>query len=352
MYLIVGIDPGTTTGIAALNFEGELVHIFSSKDFGLDRVIGHLIHIGRVSLIATDVNPAPEFVSKLVTKLGSGLFLPEESLRIDEKIRLTKDYKVKNSHERDALSAAINAFNRFKNKFEKIDMRGYKDDVKHMVVQGISIENAIEKLKEKEIITEKPEILQPVIEISEEERRIRSLEKQNARLKEVISEKEEEIERLRFLISNIKRRYEIKIRRITKSYGSRGIVRYLGGQIENLNNKLKGIDKLKELWQKTAKKELVPVGVFPEVSSGIVLIKRKLKGVDLENLGDIEIAFVENPPDRNYLGERGIVVADPGYVKEISGCFYITTNDLNEIWALKKISLDRIIENYRKERIN
>lgn len=352
MYLIVGIDPGTTTGIAILNFKGELVNLFSSKDFGIDRVIEHLIPLGKVSVISTDVNPAPEFVSKLVTKLGSRLFLPEESLRIEEKIRLSRNYNTKNSHERDALSSAINAFNKFSNKFRKIELLGYGDDVKHRVIKGISIENAIEGIKGEEVVPEKSEIIQPEAEISGEERRIRSLEKQSLRLREIISEKENEIKRLRFVISDMRKRYDFKIRKIMKSAESEYIIKSLEKTIDNLNGRLKEIDKLTEIWKKALRKEIISVGVFPEITSGIVLIKKRLKEQDLEGLRDIEIAFVQNPSDRKYLKGKGIIVADPGYVKEISGCFYITVEDLNKIREMEKISLDGIIEDYRRGRTN
>ncbi len=370
MYLIVGIDPGTTTGIAILNFKGELVNLFSSKDFGIDRVIEHLIPLGKVSIISTDVNPAPEFVSKLVTKLGSRLFLPEESLKIEEKIRLSRNYNTKNSHERDALSSAINAFNKFSNKFRKIELLGYGDDVKHRVIKGISIENAIEGIKEEEVVPEKSEIIQPEAEISGEERRIRSLEKQSLRLREIISEKEKEIKRLRLVISDIRKRYDFKIRKINpkfrefrsydfpeenhikKSAESEYIIKSLEITVDNLNERLKDIDKLTELWKRASGKEVIPVGVFPEITSGIVLIKKRLKEQDLEGLRDIEIAFVQNPSDRKYLKGKGIIVADLGYVKEISGCFYITVEDLNKIREMEKISLDGIIEDYRRGRTN
>lgn len=350
-YLIAGIDPGTTTAIAILDFNGKILNLFSSKDLGLDRVIEHLLSFGKVSIIATDVHPAPEFVSKLVTKLGSRLFMPGEPLRIGEKITLARDYKARNSHERDALSAAINAFNKFRNKFEKIESLGYGDDVKHLVTQGISIENAIEKLREKEVLPEKPEI-QPVIEISEEKRRIRSLEKQNEMLRKIIAEKDNEIKRLRLVISEIRRRFEFRLRKIRKSAESEERVKHLRDTINSLNEKLKEIDKLREIWKKSAKKELIPVGIFPEVNSGIVLIKRRLRREDLGNLEDIEIALIENESDRDYLEEKGIITASPDYIKEISGCFYITTEDLNKIRELKKILLDRIVEDYRKKRVN
>jgi len=37
--LIVGIDPGTTLGYAAIDFEGNLIRVYSDKNFDLNSLI-------------------------------------------------------------------------------------------------------------------------------------------------------------------------------------------------------------------------------------------------------------------------------------------------------------------------
>jgi len=68
-HLIAGVDPGTTTGLAAVDFMGRVVDLHSSKDMGMDRAIERLVSLGSVSVIATDVSPVPGFVSRMAGNL-------------------------------------------------------------------------------------------------------------------------------------------------------------------------------------------------------------------------------------------------------------------------------------------
>lgn len=352
MHLIVGIDPGTKTGIAVLNFDGKLIDLFSSKNLGLNRTIEHLISLGKVSLIATDVNPVPNFVSRIATKLGSSLFVPEESLHVNEKIELTRAYKTKDSHQRDALAAALIAFSKFKNKFRKMDSLELGDDAKHLVVHGFSIESAIKELQKEE----KPKAIEKAKKkqikeraLSEEEKQIRRLEKQNSVLKREIPIKEEEIERLKKKISSIRRSYKIKLKKEPEIRKRDHIIRSLEASITELNARLGDIERLRNLWQKLIRGKIIPVAIFPE-NSKLVWIKGKLKRHDLDKLDGVEVAFTDNPRDREHLSRMGIITADPKHLSEISDCVYINSQDLKRIMLSKEISLDEIIRSYRSER--
>jgi predicted RNase H-like nuclease (RuvC/YqgF family) len=84
VYLIVGVDPGTTKGIAALDFRGNVVGVLSGKEMGLDAVLEYLIGLGTVSVVATDVCPAPDFVLKVASRSLAQSFMfrpnPRKSL--------------------------------------------------------------------------------------------------------------------------------------------------------------------------------------------------------------------------------------------------------------------------------
>jgi len=350
LYLIVGIDPGTTTGIAALNFNGELIDLFSSRDLGMDGVIAHLIKLGKVSVVATDVTPTPNFVSKLAARLGAIVHTPHESISVTEKVELTRVYKTEDSHQRDALAAALITLNKFKNKFKKIDSLRLGDDVKHLVLQGHSIDDAVNMLKEKKKpkAIEKPKPRREVI-LPEGERRIRRLERQNILLKKQLEEKDKEIRELKRKILIIKNRYRKEIRKEAEIRKRDQRIKGLEASLNDLRDKLKDIDKIRDLWKILSEGNIKPIGVFPERYNGLTLIKRRLKKRDLEELDGIDVAFSSEPINYEPLLDRGILVTDTKYVKEEANLYYITTDDLKRLKS-KRTPLEKIIEDYRKKR--
>ncbi len=146
-YIIVGLDPGTTTGIAALNLGGELVDLISSRALSSSEVIEWIAARGRPLVVATDVFPTPGSVEKVKRAFNAVLFSPGGDIPSEEKIALGKELGYKNDHERDALAAAICAFKKYRNKFlqveKKVPSEIDPDEVKALVVRGYSIENAI-----------------------------------------------------------------------------------------------------------------------------------------------------------------------------------------------------------------
>ncbi len=146
-YIIVGLDPGTTTGIAALNLSGELVDLTSSRGLSSSDVIEWIAARGRSLLVATDVFPTPGGVEKVKRAFNAVLYSPGGDIPAEEKIALGKEFSYKNDHERDALAAAISAFKKYKNKFLLVEKKSPPevdpDEVKALVVRGYSIENAI-----------------------------------------------------------------------------------------------------------------------------------------------------------------------------------------------------------------
>ena len=146
-YIIVGLDPGTTTGIAALNLSGELVDLISSRGLSSSDVIEWIAARGRSLVVATDVYPTPGSVEKVKRAFNAVLYSPGGDIPAEEKIALGKEFGYKNDHERDALAAALSAFKKYKNKFLQVEKKSPSeidpDEVKALVVRGYSIENAI-----------------------------------------------------------------------------------------------------------------------------------------------------------------------------------------------------------------
>jgi hypothetical protein len=155
--VLVGIDPGTTTGLAIVNLDGKLCRVISAKNFSLKDILSLLVKYPQVLIVASDVSPVPRLVEKVASTLSSVLYTPPHSLSVAEKKELVDskfsrdDYG--NSHERDALAAALKAYNHFKPKLENLDKRLKEKDladisveVKSLAVKGMSLHRAVKSL--------------------------------------------------------------------------------------------------------------------------------------------------------------------------------------------------------------
>ncbi|MEQ9714821.1 MAG: DUF460 domain-containing protein [Candidatus Asgardarchaeum sp.] len=221
-YIIVGVDPGTTTGLACLDLDGNLVYLNSHKEWSRSEIIRVITEIGIPILIASDVNPPPDFVNKLASTLQIPIFYPERNLTVNEKRALVENFlstksqfSVNTAHERDALSAAIKAFYHYKPKLDKIEALiksekiplHYKQKIKADVIRGKSIISAIrEMLTKTDAEEQKPS--QENVKLSADKNIISSFDKslldQISKLQEHISFLERENERLRLEIKNLK----------------------------------------------------------------------------------------------------------------------------------------------------
>lgn len=352
MHLIVGVDPGTTTGIAVLNLEGKLVDILSSKDFGMDKIISYITSLGKASLIATDVNPTPSSISKLSAQLGSTVFTPHESLGVEGKISLTRDYILRNAHERDALAAALNAYNKLRNKLQRIPSG--KDKIKHLVLQGVSIDDAIKKAQEskkrpeKKIVKAKPE-KRPVAGI-EKDRLIRKLRERTSYLEEQLELRDRAVGRLKEKIRGVERNYRLGLGKGGEIRNRDILIAGLEYSMKKKKERIKELEGVRDLWKKTARGEITPVGVFPEELNGLSWIKRKLGDRDMRVLGKIGTAFTSNQHNRRILAERNILALGDKFLHEICGCVFISAADLEEEMEDRGASVEAIIEEYRRER--
>ncbi|MBN2014127.1 MAG: DUF460 domain-containing protein [Candidatus Altiarchaeota archaeon] len=350
MYLIVGVDPGTTTGVAVLNFRGEPVDLFSSKDLSMDKIIHRLVKSGRSSVIATDVNPAPGFVSKLAAQLGARVYTPPESLSVSEKIDLTRNHKTSDAHQRDSLAAALFTFNRFKNRLQKIDSMNLGDDVKHLVLQGHSTSEAKKMLQEEEpeAVIEPP--LREEREPTEEEKQIRRLEKQNLSLRKQLEERDREIRDLLKKISATKRAYRVELRREDEIKRRDFSLKSMESSLQHMRNRLEDLEELSRLWKKLSKGEVKPIGVFPEVYNGYTVVLRRLKKKDLDLLDKVKVAFTPEKANHSILASRNIFVTGIEYLREVSGCYFISADDISKL-TKAAVSLEKIVEDYRSHRI-
>ena len=260
--VIVGLDPGITVGIAALDLNGQVLTTYSERNMAISDVIKFISEIGHPIIISTDVNPAPGLVEKIARSFKALLFVPRESLKVEEKNELLRNLgvTVEDDHQRDALTAAYKAYLRLKPKLDHIDAKlkeleigGKGEEIKALVVQGYNLGEAILKVKEKE--KPKEEIraaeekeasldLGPYLEkIKELEKTIEFLEKENQELRAMIEEQRKIIENLETKIATYDEKIREKILRTKEIEAKEKRIVYLEKELREAKSIIEKLSK-------------------------------------------------------------------------------------------------------------
>jgi predicted RNase H-like nuclease (RuvC/YqgF family) len=121
--VIVGIDPGMTTGLAIIDLDGRVLHASSYRGIDRSAIVNIISEYGIPVVVTSDVNSPPDLVEKIAAQTGSVLISPPRDLEASEKQRLlekavslNKDLELKDSHVKDAVAAAYKALNMISDK--------------------------------------------------------------------------------------------------------------------------------------------------------------------------------------------------------------------------------------------
>ena len=122
-YIIVGVDPGETTGIAILDLNGNILYIGSRRSIGFFELIDKIYEYGKPLIVSCDVPKIPHFVKMLANRAGAIIFKPNKTITVAKKNEIVRKVgiKVGDSHQRDALVAALIAYKHYERKFSKVD---------------------------------------------------------------------------------------------------------------------------------------------------------------------------------------------------------------------------------------
>ncbi|MFH8108860.1 MAG: DUF460 domain-containing protein [Candidatus Aenigmatarchaeota archaeon] len=106
-----------------MDTKGNILNLSSLKNTTRAEIIKHILKFGDALIIATDVNPLPKGIEKIASSLGCKVFYPRVSMNYKEKAKLLDDFKqlVKDSHQKDALAAALRAFRNYHSTFLKVE---------------------------------------------------------------------------------------------------------------------------------------------------------------------------------------------------------------------------------------
>jgi predicted RNase H-like nuclease (RuvC/YqgF family) len=169
-YIIAGIDPGATVGIAIVSLSGKKIATASTSG-GMGDAARIIEKHGTPSLIACDVFPAPEMAVKLASYFSCRLYCPQKEIREEDKRRIAgeargagalgSEKEIANNHERDAYTAAVYGYRVYANKLRQIDSLAdlsheEKEKLKHLLLKGYRMTDAFALLSE------------PVAEVKEE----------------------------------------------------------------------------------------------------------------------------------------------------------------------------------------
>ncbi len=232
--LIVGVDPGTTCGLAILTLDSTPIHIESRKGLTRGDIIRKVMKLGKPVIVAADVVPAPEFVKKLAKKLNAVLFVPSSTAETMKKRDVAQAHAqrfnidLRGPHEIDSLFAAIKAFQHYKSKFDQIeryirevDAHVDVDDVKELVIRGRSIRGAVEELTPK-MRAEEPEAV--------ELRRGKEAEAEVKRLRRKLLLQKGQVERLKKLnadlqsqVKELKEKVALLLARLERARSNAGL---------------------------------------------------------------------------------------------------------------------------------
>ncbi|WP_158855230.1 DUF460 domain-containing protein [Halorhabdus sp. CUG00001] len=198
-HVVVGVDPGTTTAVAVLGLDGEVLDVYSTRTDDTAAVIEWVIERGRPLLVAADVTPMPETVEKLRRSFDAAGWTPDSDLAVDEKLHRTREQAYDNDHERDALAAALEAYDDHETQFERVAAKvPPREEVgpvlARVVANDESVESVLEDLSDDE---------SEATETSEHEpRELSPEEKEIKRLRERVDRLESHVEDLRGTIED------------------------------------------------------------------------------------------------------------------------------------------------------
>jgi predicted RNase H-like nuclease (RuvC/YqgF family) len=322
--LIIGVDPGSTSAVAAVDLEGELRLLESGKNFPPRDIIQEIIEEGKPVIVASDKRKTPSKVEKIASSLGAEIYEPDEDLESGRKNELGLG---DNSHEKDASASAFNAYNNMQREIRKIkELEEQLGEDRATVAQkyfskgpvkGEDDEEEDETVEQQGRVSREPE---PDREKQRMETKIENLEKQVEELKAENGELEKRNRELQSQVDemrNEKRDEILKEREIAKREGR---LREKDREIEDLERKLENARLREKQYRKALESvrkgaELVPVidERTEEVPENALTrseeVKRKLKsrGFNIHLVDDVKgvelrdfVAVEEFPDPRDF----------------------------------------------------
>ncbi|WP_254279640.1 DUF460 domain-containing protein [Haloarcula marina] len=263
-HVVVGVDPGTTTAVAIVGLDGEVLDVYSSRTNDRADVIEWIIERGRPVVVAADVTPMPETVEKFRRSFDAAGWKPDRDLPVDEKKHRTRDDAYDNDHERDAMAAALYAFDHHESQFERVASKvPPQHEVGRVVARVVagdeSVESVLRDIEGDDEQPEESESHQPR-ELTDDEKEIKRLEARIDRLeshvddlKQTIHQKNERLDEKDKQLEKARqegRREVRKDREVTRlQRRNEALERTVEEEREQREELAEKLDRLKSLWK-------------------------------------------------------------------------------------------------------
>lgn len=282
-HVIVGVDPGTSVAVGLVDLTGSVLDVWSSRTASTDDVVEWIIERGQPVLVAADVADMPSTVEQIRRTFEATGWTPGTDIPVDEKLHRCRDAAVENDHERDALAAALFAFDDHVDQLTRVAEETPPgltwERVASLVIgEDLLIDSAIERLKdnpEPEQTTTPPEPADP----NPQQRRISTLKQRVQRqsshiedLREEVDEREKRIETLEGKLKQSRAEERRAIRReravTKKERENRRLQRELEAARDEVDELEDKVERMKALWRldhsnfadvEEARSNLVPV---------------------------------------------------------------------------------------------
>ena len=262
--VLVGIDPGTTTAAAVVGLDGAVLDVLSTRTADTAAIIEWIIERGRPLLVAADVTPMPETVEKIRRSFDAAAWVPDRDLPVDVKKHRTREVGYDNDHERDAIAAALGAYDAHADQFERVAAKvPPRQDLGAVIERVVADEESVEAVlsdladDESDDADENDHVEH---EPSPEQRRIRQLESQVEQLQEHVDrlesdldERDEQIEEYEGQLSEARREERRKARERREvsrlERDNERLERELDEERERVSELEGKLERLKTLWK-------------------------------------------------------------------------------------------------------
>ncbi|MFC6975295.1 DUF460 domain-containing protein [Halomicroarcula sp. GCM10025709] len=263
-HVVVGVDPGTTTAVAIVGLDGEVLDVYSSRTDDTAATTEWIIERGRPVVVAADVTPMPNTVEKLRRSFNAAGWEPERDLPVDEKKHRTREEAYDNDHERDAMAAALYAYDRHEDQFDRIASKvPPQEEVGPVVARVVAGEESVEAVlsditgededDEEETAHEPRELTEEEEEINRLRSRIDRLESHVDDLKDTIQRKDDQLQEKDKQLEKARsegRREVRKDREVTRlQRRNEALERDLEEERERREELADKLDRLKALWK-------------------------------------------------------------------------------------------------------
>jgi predicted RNase H-like nuclease (RuvC/YqgF family) len=300
-HLIVGIDPGTTFGFAAIDYEANLIALKSSRQMSVADWIEEISLAGKPVIVATDKSRMPSTVEKIKRAFSAVPFIPAEEKTQEDKYSVTSGYSYANDHERDALYAALEAHKFFKNKFRNIERKvpaGVDLDlVRTGLIRGMTPEQILDKIFPESVDKEPSEVLEGYVS-SGRDPRILQLEGMVRNLKAYVAELEASLAKKDAEIISLEKR-------LSSERSERAGLRKRDAEIELRESRIKVFKKkLRSAERKNKRllKQIDRLKRFADIQTGEFIPFKVIPSLTKDSLRSLEDEFGINEGDIIYAG--------------------------------------------------